>query len=205
MSLKNPFVVEKAALRLPVCTVAVGSSRFFIHKSILMKHSPVLDAMFKSNKQEGIASKLMMDDSNAEVVELLLAALYGSETCDSDMTRHGFELMMMAHKYQIQPLLDSCSAYWKNHLTVNNAVPTMRVAEFLDLQDLLGAVVDFVVEHGSIVEGYGSITSKLSKHTSQLLLNAYADNSRDAKKRRTVSYGQAYGRSCQYVPGFSLS
>ena len=76
--------------------LVVGAKEFRVHKNILAARSDVFRAMFSSDMAEQVTSRVVIEDIEVEVMELLLAYVYGDRIPGLD--ENTMELMIAADK-----------------------------------------------------------------------------------------------------------
>ncbi|ODM90557.1 Speckle-type POZ protein [Orchesella cincta] len=87
------------------CIVAAEGKEVACHRNVLAANSDVILAMLTSGMEESRNNKIPMIDISEEVVNLLLAYLYGRDINTAEMEEDiAYDLLRTAHKYNISSL-----------------------------------------------------------------------------------------------------
>lgn len=190
MELVSPYPTHFSTVFAPHdCTVVVGEAKFNVHQSVLMRCSPVFNAMLKSDMVEGRSNEIVIEDCETEAFEMLLLVFYETLSVDA-MMRFGDKIITLANKYQAKPITDACIKYFTMTLTVDNIVQRLNVAEMVDSDLLLQEAVGFIIAHSSEIPRFSSIASSVSTSTMQLLLSEYATRYTKARNANALLKSQ---------------
>ena len=99
-----------------------GKTEISSHKAILCARSPVLKAMLTSGLSESTSSEISISDFSAEVVRTFLPFLYTDQCVNGYNWTIDFntQVMMIAHKYQVQKLIELCEVGLSGDLKLDN-------------------------------------------------------------------------------------
>ncbi|ODM88712.1 BTB/POZ domain-containing protein [Orchesella cincta] len=87
------------------CIVTSNKTEVSCHRCILAANSNVIRTMLTNGMQETQTNRIEMTDVSEEVVNLLVAYLYGRVMDTEEMKEEiAFDLLCTAHKYNIKPL-----------------------------------------------------------------------------------------------------
>lgn len=187
MSFNSPFPSNLGNLfKEHDCIVRIGENKLNVHKKVLMKCSPVFDAMLKSNMAEANSNEIAIDDCDSEVFEALLLLFYGNSLKNEVMDRLGDKIFVVANKYQVKEVNQACIDYFSTTITVENAVQRLIIAEVAGSSQLLEETILFIIERGEDIFKFSSITSLVSPSTTQLFLSEYASRYTHAKRANAL-------------------
>ena len=112
------------------------------HKSVLCCHSDVFETMFLNmSMAEAKSGVVKIDDFKANTMETLLYFLYSEVVKDTEMINT--ELLHAAEKYNIPELLEICSDYLKQNLSLTNVLDVLVSAHLTNQKTLFDAASDF--------------------------------------------------------------
>ena len=151
---KKIFSIGKKLLMAPSTfdlAIICESKNFECHKAVLCCVSNVFEAMFSHLKTtEAQSGEVKIDDIQANTMKTLLDFLYNGEVQESKMINTA--LLRAAHKYNIHELLEYCTEYLKQNVSVENATDVLVSAHLADQKDLFDIVSKFAFEnHGKLV------------------------------------------------------
>ena len=92
---------------------------FFVHQYILKQRSEYFSALLRNDCQEKRNNKLIIDDFEPKVVEILLRYIYNGALSFNDCRKYGIDLMLIADKYNFMELWDLCDTYFAKHCKWN--------------------------------------------------------------------------------------
>lgn len=159
------------------------------HKLLLAARSPVFKQMFFSSEMaESVATTVNIYDVEPKVVVWFLHALYTDEipaeiSEDDEALCH---LLAVAHKYQVQALLEHCESGIASKLTEDNACERLMMADLLGITGLRTHILQYV---GSSKERMAQLQrsegfSRMVAKRPQLLVDILALVVAPATKRR---------------------
>lgn len=160
----------------------VGDDRIRAHRLVLASRSPVFEQMLlESGMQESAKDgEVNMTDSNPDTVQAFLKALYTDEISpefwdDSESLCH---LLVMFHKYQVQPLVDRCEQQIRSSFSIENVAERLLMADLLNLQELHTSALSFMTSSPSqlaevqATDGFHRLTSQRPQLLAQILATA---------------------------------
>ncbi|XP_042902140.1 speckle-type POZ protein-like [Parasteatoda tepidariorum] len=117
------------------------------HKFLLSARSPVFRAMFHHKDMlENESNVVEISDVDSKTLKSFLEFLYtGSVDIIDDESALG--LLIIADKYQVLSLIDTCSRFALSALSLENACEILYLSDLLNLKLLRDNAVDFVVKH----------------------------------------------------------
>ena len=111
---------------------------FGFNKSILVKFSPVFDAMFENNQWlEFRKNSIKIEDATPETIEAFKNVLNSNQIEDDDLS---VGLYMWAHRYDIMPLLKLCQDHLGATLCEEDLLEVLEVADLYDDKVLLSKI-----------------------------------------------------------------
>ena len=113
--------------------VKSGNEEFFVHQYILKQRSEYFSGLLRNDCQEKRNNKLIIDDFEPKVVEILLRYIYNGALSFNDCQKFGIDLMLIADKYNFMELWDLCDTYFAQHC--NRRIDTRD--EYLSRVDLV--------------------------------------------------------------------
>lgn len=98
----------------------VEGERIRAHQLILTARSQYFGTMFASAFQEGTYKEVEVKDATANAFRAMLRFFYSADVeLDSDNVAH---VMLLAHRYDIADLFETCKDYCVKHLSVQNCI-----------------------------------------------------------------------------------
>ena len=151
---KKTFSIGKKLLMAPSTfdlAIICENKKIECHKAVLCCVSNVFEAMFSHlETTEAQSSEVKIDDIQADTMKALLDFLYNGEV--QEWEKINAALLRAAHKYNIRELLEYCSEYLKQNVSVENATDVLVSAHLADQKDLFDIVSKFAIEnHGKLV------------------------------------------------------
>lgn len=123
------------------------------HTTILTARSPVFAAMFQNNMSESHTGRVTITDIKPEIFKELLHFIYSGRTLTALTEDTAQSLFVLADKYDIEDLKESCVRYLLSTVRVDNAINLMAWAHLHSVDKLKEATLDFSAENGQeIVE-----------------------------------------------------
>eukprot|EP00933_Yihiella_yeosuensis_P083599 TRINITY_DN97833_c0_g1_i1.p1 TRINITY_DN97833_c0_g1~~TRINITY_DN97833_c0_g1_i1.p1 ORF type:complete len:384 (-),score=64.99 TRINITY_DN97833_c0_g1_i1:115-1266(-) len=137
------------------------------HSQILAAQSPVFAAMLTHEMQEKQSKRIDMSEFDVDIVQKMLFFLYtgklgdtraegqdNAEKKEDGEEKRGekaeddehFALLDVAHKYQIQSLMDICAYHLSSAFSVENVAGRLMKADFLDIKPLKASCLEFIVK-----------------------------------------------------------
>ena len=127
-----------------------GQKKFYAHKHVLAKKSQVFAVMFENDMLESRNNEVNIEDVPYEAMQSMLRYIYVSAVFDiADATY--LDLIKAADKYQIFHLKFFCENQIEKHLTVENSIDLLIVADQSNALTLKNKIIDFIVENAHIV------------------------------------------------------
>ncbi|CAG7723702.1 unnamed protein product, partial [Allacma fusca] len=117
------------------------SHDFKAHKCVLAARSPVFRAMFQADMKEKNSGEIELTDVDPSTMNSFLHLLYETEGqnifCDPKVV---LEVLEVAHKYQIQEIIDSCTqslvSMTSDKFDIKTALDVFSVAHRFSISDL---------------------------------------------------------------------
>lgn len=92
-------------------TIVCGEQRLPVHKFILCTRSEVFAAMFRNQLQESLTNEVIISDFPPETVKTLLVYLYCNEFTEEITFEEGFQVILLAMKYDISGVASDVQKY----------------------------------------------------------------------------------------------
>lgn len=115
-------------------TVLVGDQKIYVHKCMLMSHSPVLRKMLEHDFVESKTNTLTIVDADYHAFNCFLKFLYSGEVKDQSWSTVK-QLYFLADKYDVETLKMECVRMLVSQLTVDNLCETLKIAYDYDKGD----------------------------------------------------------------------
>lgn len=114
------------------------------HRKLLSALSPVFAILFNSNWDEEL-KPITIVDATFEDFETFMAYFYKGTI---ELGRHNFfQILQLAHKYDVGDLMVSCSAYAINMVDTANTVQLLFAAIRFDLKELKQKCISFLTKN----------------------------------------------------------
>jgi hypothetical protein len=104
--------------------VLCGGVRIPVHRCTLAGVSPVFEAAFSSQMQEGAGAVYEIQDSTPEAVEAMLVLIYTGALPPVELLPQVFELTV---KYELETLAGACATKMAEEVSVNNVKAVFAV------------------------------------------------------------------------------
>ncbi|XP_055931357.1 BTB/POZ domain-containing protein 9-like [Argiope bruennichi] len=136
-------------------TILVQSSsqsqwRYPAHRLVLSSQSSVFRRMLESNFSEKSTGSIIIADIKPKIIELLLGYMYRGRVSLQNW-RDGLELLRAAHKYQVEPLVQFCSRFLENMISISNVCYFYNEACLYSLISLKEKCLKLILDAGFIV------------------------------------------------------
>lgn len=105
------------------------------HKAILLARAPYFANMFQSGMKESSSKKVHITDVKSGIFKAVLHYLYTGEA-PKNMPEIALELLVAAEKYDLDELAVLCQISVCDHLTADNVVDALIVAEKISFSEL---------------------------------------------------------------------
>jgi len=139
------------------------------HRVVLAARSPVFDRMlFTSGMRETMQDgfELYLEGADGRIADWFVKFLYTDEVSPEawDDQEALCYLLALAHRYQVQPLVERCQARLVDQLSEESAPERLIMADMLDSPALKAAVLDYMCgSHRRLArlqasEGFGRLT-----------------------------------------------
>jgi len=120
-------------------------------KSVLTSRSEVFEAMFKSGTKmvESESGEVKIEDAKADTLENMIYFMYHDKVLDEKMIKA--DLLILAERYNVQPLTAVCVEYLEENLSLENAVDVLVSANLTNKKALFDVAEQFVWENREIL------------------------------------------------------
>jgi hypothetical protein len=116
---------------------------FGAHKSFLIVHSPVFEAMLKlHDTEESRSSRVKIKDTDGKTMQEMLRFIYTRQILNGKEVARN--LLIAADKYQIKGLLTRCCEILAEEVSSENAVELMIIADRVQNDILFQRALDFI-------------------------------------------------------------
>ncbi|KAL7080784.1 hypothetical protein ACQ4LE_000106 [Meloidogyne hapla] len=140
-SIKNMF--EQGTLS--DCFIKIGNEKINAHRCILAQYSQVFLRMFEQKgmveAQKGV---IEIVDSSPECFRLMLEYIYSGEIDKTIFEKHVEELFAIAHKYEVNELIEKCDQFMALKIDNENFGKRCQFAELYGLPMLEKACVNYI-------------------------------------------------------------
>jgi len=125
------------------------AKEFKVHKNILGIRSPVFEKMFAHDTVENRESKVIIDDIEPDIMQVLLRYMY---TGDLDGVDSNASLLILAaDKYQLLELKTLCEDYLIKAISSDNAIDNLFLADLIGLTKLKESTVSWIVANRKMI------------------------------------------------------
>uniref|UniRef100_A0A2A4K6Q1 BTB domain-containing protein n=1 Tax=Heliothis virescens TaxID=7102 RepID=A0A2A4K6Q1_HELVI len=135
----SDFVIESA-----------DGAKFNIHKVILAAHSEVFKAMLKGETAESQNSYVKLIDVSGEDLRYMLEYIYTGTVKDIENTNFA-SLLMLADRYNLKGLWELSEFALSEHLTLDNALDILIVADMYDSDFLKAEALKYIKENKEVL------------------------------------------------------
>ncbi|PZC79589.1 protein maternal effect lethal 26-like [Helicoverpa zea] len=135
----SDFVIESA-----------DGAKFNIHKVILAAHSEVFKAMLKGETAESQNSYVKLIDVSGEDLRYMLEYIYTGTVKDIENTNFA-SLLMLADRYNLKGLWELSEFALSEHLTLDNAIDILIVADMYDSDFLKAEALKYIKENKEVL------------------------------------------------------
>ncbi|XP_077167740.1 kelch-like protein 38 isoform X2 [Paroedura picta] len=126
-------------------TIVVGGERFPCHRMLLAAINPYFRAMFSSSFRESQDGEVLLEDMDPDIFQMLVDYYYTEEIeLTPDTVK---DLFVAASRLQILPLLESCSRFLLEQISVENCLSLYQLGYAHGDQTLLHQAKNLVVLH----------------------------------------------------------
>ena len=122
--------------------INIGSSRFAVHKIILMARSPVFCKMFTTEMKEKSSNEVKIMDIKASVFENFLRFVYTGEcdfNCDTQL------LLKCADKYHVPQLVKRCTEHLIANLNLENVLECLLYSDIHLNDELKDNCIKYII------------------------------------------------------------
>ena len=123
----------------------VSGKTFKGHKLILAAVSPVFEKMFQGRSQEHQNNRVIIEDVSADVFEELMTYIYSGQL--PHLKEMSPDLLAVADKYSILPLLQICMTDLLENMSVDDAAATYVLADRHSLHQVKPVIIHFMKKH----------------------------------------------------------
>ena len=139
-------------------TIVCDGRRFPVHKLILSARSEVFAAMLShEDTLEGQTNEIVIKDTSKLTMDLFLGFIYEA-TLLKNLSFEGFaELLIVAHMYQVQSLVDVCFMKLRENMSTDNAIHGAIFGSLYGNQKLQRDAIKLIVKaetNMSSMDGY---------------------------------------------------
>ena len=128
--------------------IICGGKILECHKNVLCCRSDVFAVMFYNDEMiEAQSREVKINDIQADTMETLLYFLYHDQVQVQDAKMINGKLLCAAHKYNIRELMEVCTEFLKNNISVENASEVVVSAHLTNQKDLFKIASDFIYEN----------------------------------------------------------
>uniref|UniRef100_A0A7E4ZRH4 BTB domain-containing protein n=1 Tax=Panagrellus redivivus TaxID=6233 RepID=A0A7E4ZRH4_PANRE len=121
--------------------VIVDGVQLPAHRLILAQRSEYFDAMFESGMIEATSNRIEVRETSIKSFKLVLRWIYTGKT-DLISIDNAFEVIRLAHMYQIKQLVNEAVDCFMKNCTIENVCLILNEAVLLSLDEL----IDFLIE-----------------------------------------------------------
>uniref|UniRef100_A0A7E4V4A0 BTB domain-containing protein n=1 Tax=Panagrellus redivivus TaxID=6233 RepID=A0A7E4V4A0_PANRE len=116
-------------------TIVVEGVKLPAHRLILAQRCDYFKTMFNSGLIESTSNRIEVHETSVDVFKCVLKWIY-TGSVEILSVEHAFEVLHLAHMYQITELVEKTANYLKGHLTIDNVFSILNIAVLLSLDEL---------------------------------------------------------------------
>ena len=151
MSIISPEVMTQMNEDLNF-TIKCNGQSFGFNKTLLSLTSEVFYKMINSlNTKEAQTNSVEINDFSPKTIQSFQKIIHGKEI--SRRKEFTTELMLLAQKYFIKPLIEKCTKYLKKSLTQENVFDVIKIAHLIDEENLLKNAAKFLLKNLEQMKG----------------------------------------------------
>ena len=151
MSMISPEVMSQMNEDLNF-TIECNGQNFGFNKTLLSLTSEVFYKMINSlNTKEAQTNSVEINDFSPKTIQSFQKIIHGKEI--SRRKEFTTELMLLAQKYFIKPLIEKCTKYLKKSLTQENVFDVIKIAHLIDEENLLKNAAKFLLKNLEQMKG----------------------------------------------------
>ncbi|XP_071964413.1 kelch-like protein 24 [Antedon mediterranea] len=126
-------------------SLCVGDHEFRCHRTILAAGSPYFRAMFTNNLRENSETKIVLQDVNPVMLELIINYIYTSKIIITTLNVR--ELLATANFFLFKSLLAACSDFLVRQLDLTNCFELHEFADLHGCVDLKMSAEKFILQN----------------------------------------------------------
>ena len=183
----------KTALMADV-TIVCDGARFPVHKLILSARSEVFAAMLShEDTLESQRREIVVEDTSKRTMDVFLGFIYEAAQ-PKNLSFEGLaELLIVAHRYQVQSLVDVCFMKLRENMSTDNAILGAILGSLYGNQKLQKDAIRLIVKaetNLSSLDGYEELRSYPDLHDA-LIDYCYGEREcgKSGKRRRNSTIG----------------
>jgi len=155
-------ILLKTAILSDVVLVINAETVIPAHSQVLAARSPVFNRMLQSGMKESTTKEIQITDTNVELFKEFLSYLYTGKYNDrqEDLIP---DFLLLADKYDVRGLKLECERKLSNHLTVDNVMQKLWLADTYNSPFLKQYSVDFIVSNFMAVfktQSFGDVCTR---------------------------------------------
>ncbi|KAK0081500.1 hypothetical protein PV326_007639 [Microctonus aethiopoides] len=127
-------------------TIVIGEKEISVHQIILAAYSPVFSAMFKADMMESANKRIVMTDTEVEIMEKVIEFMYTGVIVpipDYDALLSIFEV---ADMYEIMDLKELCEQKLSEQVTLENVLYIFDRVSLFEVPHLKEALISFMAQ-----------------------------------------------------------
>lgn len=124
-------------------TFCIGDKKFQLHRCILSVACEYFNVMFSSSFKESTEPEIKITDVDHDVFEIIVKYIYTNQF-PTDLEAKTKAVLIAAHKYQLQAVVEKCEMQLCNDINLSNCVDLLVVADLFNLKTLKDEIIQFV-------------------------------------------------------------
>lgn len=115
------------------------------HKAVLVSRSPVFKAMLENEMEESRSGTIKIGDVSYDALRAFVNYMYTAEAClDEQM---GYDLLVLAEKYQVKHLKAHCEKFLVSKLNWDNSILCYAFAHQHSAKHMLDAALSLITDN----------------------------------------------------------
>ncbi|XP_025110773.1 BTB and MATH domain-containing protein 38-like [Pomacea canaliculata] len=168
-------------------TLVVENQKLYVHKALLILHSPVFEKMLTGDFKEKELKEIPLPGKKYSVMVELMEQIYPGNATDLVKDETIEDLLQLADEYAVQQVFTNCTQYINNILRSEDELSTDRTLLYLGVverYERLQSLRSRLIERASRIPANDMIRSKFFR-----LVPATA--MRDALLKQILDYGSS--------------
>ncbi|KAK0169825.1 hypothetical protein PV328_010463 [Microctonus aethiopoides] len=127
-------------------TIVIGEKEISVHQIILAAYSPVFSAMFKADMMESANKRIVMTDTEVEIMEKVIEFMYTGVIVPIPDYDALLSILEVADMYEIMDLKELCEQKLSEQVTLENVLYIFDRVSLFEVPHLKKALISFMAQ-----------------------------------------------------------